>query len=105
MHETDESLDAKGIAERIPDAKIKTIQNELSRMAREKPRPFVMDSETARKGQPRRYHGMHRRDDVPDDSGNDIGNVGIRPENVREFRSRLADDDELIAMGSEGIEL
>lgn len=86
LQETDEWLDAKGLADRLSGAKLKTVQNELSRMTREKPRPFVMDSETARKGQPRRYHGMRAREDVPDDSRNDIGNEGTKPRNVTPLR-------------------
>ncbi len=86
LQETDEWLDAKGLADRLAGAKLKTVQNELSRMTREKPRPFVMDSETARKGQPRRYHGMRPREDVPDDSRNDIGDEGMKPRNVTPLR-------------------
>lgn len=85
LQESDTWLDAKGISEQIPGAKLKTVQNELSRMTREKPRPFAMDSETARKGQPRRYHGMRRREDIPNSSRNDVGND---EEKVRHFRPR-----------------
>lgn len=86
LQETDQWLDAKSLADCLAGAKLKTVQNELSRMTREKPRPFVMDSETARKGQPRRYHGMRAREDVPDDSRNNVGNEGTTPRNVTPLR-------------------
>jgi hypothetical protein len=86
LDEEDVWLDAKGIEERIPGVRLKTIQNKLSDMTREKPRPFVMDSETPRKGHPRRYHGMRRQDIVPNDSRKDAGNKGTKPGNVTEFR-------------------
>lgn len=90
-----EWLDAKAIEALIPGVKLKSVQNTLSTMLRESPRPFAVDSETAQKGRARKYHSLTRRMDIPDDSGNGSGNQGTTPGNVRTFPSRAAVDDDV----------
>ena len=90
LHESDEWLDAQGLADLIPETKLKTIQNELARMTREKPPPFAIDPLVARKGSPRKFHGIHPRHDddeiVPVSSGNDAGNEESKPRNITPLR-------------------
>jgi hypothetical protein len=64
LHDSDDWMDAKALADAIPGAKLGSIQNELTRMLREKPRPFAVNSKSPRKGAPRKYHGMHSREIV-----------------------------------------
>jgi hypothetical protein len=86
LHEHDEWMDAKALTEAIPGANLRTIQNELSRLVRDKPRPFAMDSETPRKGAPCKYLGIRTRTIVHDSSVSNPVNNEPKPGNVTEFR-------------------
>ncbi len=76
LEDSGEWLSARDIDELMPDVRLKTIQNKLSEMCRDRPWPFVVDGKPKR-GQPRRFHSIEQRIDLfPDHSGNDVGNEG-----------------------------
>lgn len=76
LKDSSEWLSAGDIQSRMPDVRLKTIQNKISDMNRERPCPFVVDGDPKR-GKPRHFHSIEQRlDIVPDVSGNDIGNEG-----------------------------
>jgi len=67
-------LSAREIAEKLPNTKLKTVQNELSRLVKDR---SVVTSGAGTKSAPRKYSSPNRRlDIVPDDSGNYAGNDG-----------------------------
>jgi hypothetical protein len=105
LDESDEWMDAKALTEAIAGAKLRTIQNELSRMIREKPRPFSVDSETPRKSAPRKYHGIHSRDGIHKGSVNVAVNCEPRPMNVKEFPHGASTNIGFAATGTDGIDL
>lgn len=86
LHESDEWMDAQAITDAIPGTSLGSVQNQLGRMVQEKPRPFAVDNEKPRKGNPRKYHGIKSRD-MPHHASptNDVRNEE-RPTNVRPLR-------------------
>jgi len=67
-------LSAREIASKLPATKLKTVQNELSRLVKDR---SVVISGAGTKSAPRKYSSLNRRlDIVPDDSGNYSGNDG-----------------------------
>ncbi|HWV23967.1 MAG TPA: AAA family ATPase [Thermomicrobiales bacterium] len=96
LNETDEWLDAAAIANVIPGVKLGSVQNQLSRMLQETPRPFAVDNEKPRKGNPRKYHCL-QGSVIPHHSSynDDLTNeeTGGRPANVREFRSVASNEE------------
>ncbi len=99
LHESDEWLDAQGLADLIPGTKLKTIQNELARMSRERPTPFAIDPLVARKESPHRFHGIHARHAeetiIPNSSGNNIGNDGN--DEIPVMNGHVPDDEWMFA--------
>lgn len=94
LHESDEWMDAQAITDAIPGTSLGSVQNQLGRMVQEKPRPFAVDNEKPRKGNPRKYHGIKSRD-IPHHSSltNEVTNEE-RPSNVRPLR--LEPNEEVI---------
>lgn len=86
LHESDEWMDAQALTDAISGSSLGSVQNQLGRMVQEKPRPFAVDNEKPRKGNPRKYHGIRVRD-IPHHSSltNDVTNEE-KPANVRELR-------------------
>lgn len=69
-------LTAQEITERLPGVKLKTVQNQLTRMKQDQPPPMAI-SGPAKRGAPTRFASLNRRlEFVPDGSGNDVGNDG-----------------------------
>ena len=76
LNSTEDWLTAEGIANRLPDTKLQTVRNKLSDMIRERPRQMMVEG-SGSKGDPRKYHGIHKREDIDtDSSGNDPGTIG-----------------------------
>lgn len=63
LNGTDEWLTAEEIADRIPDTKIQTVRNALSNITQERYKQLLVKG-SGSKGDPRRYHGIHKRDDI-----------------------------------------
>lgn len=75
----DDWLTAEGIADKLSDTKLQTVRNKLSDMVRERPCPILVEGVGA-KGDPRRYHGIHRRDSIDTHhSGNNPGTTKVGP--------------------------
>lgn len=79
LNTTDEWLTAEGIADLIPDTKLQTVRNKLSDMVAERPCRLLIEGGGG-KGDPRRYHGIHKRKDTnTHHSGNNPGTTQEGP--------------------------
>jgi hypothetical protein len=93
LDDTDDWLTAQDLTEAIPGSALGSVQNQLGRMMYEKPRPFLVEPLQPKKGSPRKYHGIHKRDIPHHDSLTNPVTNDEKPENVKPFPQRSSIED------------